>query len=117
MLNIEFQKWILPYLCCLLWLDEADKPKLQDFNIFVNAEIPDLNEHPDLHKLVLKQMIYWYCSKNSIYQKNCICSNKRQSQNHSLSIQGVVMIHILFIGGLQKWEDLNNMKQDDRVEL
>ncbi|XP_078251661.1 uncharacterized protein LOC144591268 isoform X1 [Rhinoraja longicauda] len=76
-LTVEYQKRGLPHLHCLLWLDEANKPRPRDVDRFVQAEIPDPQLDPELHGLVLKHMIHGpYCKHTSQCWKNGRC-NKR----------------------------------------
>ena len=56
--SVEYQKRGLPHLHCLLWMDGTSKPRPQDYDRFVQAEIPDYNNDPEGHHLVLKHMIH-----------------------------------------------------------
>ena len=63
--TVEWQKRGLPHLHCLLWLNEASKPRPNSFDNFVQAEIPDINEEPHLHRLVMTHMIHGpFCSRS-----------------------------------------------------
>ncbi|XP_078251965.1 uncharacterized protein LOC144591820, partial [Rhinoraja longicauda] len=76
-LTVEYQKRGLPHLHCLLWLDEANKPRPRDVDRFVQAEIPDPQLDPELHGLVLKHMIHGpYCNHTSQCWKNGRCSKR-----------------------------------------
>ncbi|XP_076055107.1 uncharacterized protein LOC143033489 [Oratosquilla oratoria] len=48
----------LPHLHCLLWMDEESKPRPQNYDDYVQAEIPSRNEDPEEYALVLKHMIH-----------------------------------------------------------
>ena len=75
--TVESQKRGLPYLHCLLWLDEVSKPRPQDFDRLVQAEIPDPPVDPELHELVLKHMIHGpYCNNTTPCWKNGSCSKR-----------------------------------------
>uniref|UniRef100_A0A0L8FLM6 Uncharacterized protein n=1 Tax=Octopus bimaculoides TaxID=37653 RepID=A0A0L8FLM6_OCTBM len=50
-ITVEYQKRGLPRVHCLLWLNEASKPRSQKYDKFVQAEIPDPNKNPEGHKL------------------------------------------------------------------
>ena len=59
----EFQKRGLPHVHMLLVLESNDKlrdPK--DYDSMVRAEIPKLECEPQLHKVVVKHMMYGPCS-------------------------------------------------------
>uniref|UniRef100_UPI00358FCE54 uncharacterized protein n=1 Tax=Myxine glutinosa TaxID=7769 RepID=UPI00358FCE54 len=74
---VEYQKRGLPHIHCLLWLDEASKPRPQDYDRFVQAEIPDPDEDPEGHRLVLKHMIHGpYCSTATGCWKNGACRHR-----------------------------------------
>ncbi|XP_032886792.1 uncharacterized protein LOC116979290 [Amblyraja radiata] len=75
--TVEYQKRCLPHLHCLLWLDEATKPGPNDFDRFVQAEIPDPQVAPELHELVLKHTIHGlFCNHTSPCWKKGACSKK-----------------------------------------
>ncbi|XP_078276218.1 uncharacterized protein LOC144605050 [Rhinoraja longicauda] len=75
LITLEYQKRGLPHLHCLLWLDEANKPRPRDVDRFVQAEIPDPLVDPELQGLVLKHMIHGpYCKHTSACWKNGRCS-------------------------------------------
>lgn len=56
----------VPLVHCLLWLNKASKLRKQEYDKFVQAEIPDQNKDPENHELGLKHMIHDpNCSNNS----------------------------------------------------
>ncbi|XP_065370863.1 uncharacterized protein LOC135963006 [Calliphora vicina] len=59
MYSVEWQKRGLPHAHILIWLVEKITPNLID-NI-ISAEIPDPNIDPDLHEIVIKNMIHGPC--------------------------------------------------------
>ncbi|XP_055514228.1 uncharacterized protein LOC129710949 [Leucoraja erinacea] len=76
-LTMEYQKRGLPHFHCLLWLDEASKPRPQQYERFVQAEIPDPQADPELHKLVLKHMIHGpFCKATSRCWKEGRCTKR-----------------------------------------
>ncbi|XP_032871835.1 uncharacterized protein LOC116968956 [Amblyraja radiata] len=73
--TVEYQKRGLPHLQCLLWLDEATKPTPNDFDTFVQVEIPDPQVVPELCELVLKHMIHGpFCNHASPCWKKGTCN-------------------------------------------
>jgi len=60
--TVEYQKRGLPHIHVLLWMDKYSKPRPEDFDRYVSAEIPDPIQEPDLHVLVMENMIHGPCS-------------------------------------------------------
>ena len=47
---------------CLVWLDEINKPKTpQDIDSIIYAELPSLENEPEIHYLISKFMIHGPC--------------------------------------------------------
>ncbi|KAL8621594.1 hypothetical protein ACOMHN_026265 [Nucella lapillus] len=91
--SIEFQKRGLPHAHILVWLLPSEKIRPNDINLAVCAEIPDPEENPDLHKLVMSHMIHGPCG--AINQKNCCmdqttkkCTKKCPKAFHATTDQG-----------------------------
>ena len=75
--NTEFQKRELPHLHALFWLTNRLRP--DDVDNVVCAELPDPNEDPTLHALVLTHMIHGPCgafNPRSPCMKDGRCSKK-----------------------------------------
>lgn len=76
MYTIEFQKRGLPHVHILLTLDSDDKiTSIVDIDKFVSAEIPDLNEHPNLHELVKNHMVHGPCGSLNL-KSSCMIDRK-----------------------------------------
>lgn len=76
-ISVEYQKRGLPHLHCLLWMEEESKPRPQNYDDFVQAEIPNKVEHPEEHELVLTHMIHGpNCNSTSLCWKNGSCSKR-----------------------------------------
>lgn len=59
---IEFQKRGLPHCHMLLWIDEYDVPQTEeDIDKTISAEIPDPQTHPQLHNIIMSNMIHGPC--------------------------------------------------------
>jgi len=73
---IEFQKRGLPHAHILITLQTECKPRTPAIvDKIVCAEIPDLNTHPRLHSIVIKNMIHGPCgTKNS--RSPCMVNGK-----------------------------------------
>lgn len=64
--TIEFQKRGLPHAHLLITIAQKDKIKsAQELDQYIRAEIPDEAEDPELHQLVLQNMIHGPHNKNS----------------------------------------------------
>ena len=75
--SVEYQKRGLPHLHCLLWMTEESKPRPQNYDEYVQAEIPSANEDPEGNALVLKHMIHGpNCRATSPCWKNGSCSKR-----------------------------------------
>ncbi|XP_047268003.1 uncharacterized protein LOC124898400 [Capsicum annuum] len=62
---VEFQKRGLPHIHLLLILEQGYKITSPDnYDKFIFAELPDKEEFPILHDLVVKHMMYGPCGKN-----------------------------------------------------
>ncbi|XP_076927534.1 uncharacterized protein LOC143591112 [Bidens hawaiensis] len=60
--TIEFQKRGLPHAHICLFLHSEHKiHNLENINKFISAEIPDLNEDPELYSLVIDHMMHGPC--------------------------------------------------------
>lgn len=76
MYTIEFQKQGLLHVHILLTLDSDDKiTSIVDIDKFVSAEIPDLNEHPNLHELVKNHMVHGPCGSLNL-KSPCMIDRK-----------------------------------------
>lgn len=63
---IEFQKRGLPHLHLLVTLAKEDKLRNpEDVDAYVWAEIPDLEEDPELYELVKKFMVHGPCGQHN----------------------------------------------------
>ncbi|XP_076043746.1 uncharacterized protein LOC143026849 [Oratosquilla oratoria] len=77
-LSIEYQKRGLPHLHYLLWMDEESKPRYQNYDDYVQAEIPSRDEDPEGYALVLKHMIHGpNCNGASPCWRNESCSKRK----------------------------------------
>ncbi|UYV60223.1 hypothetical protein LAZ67_1000470 [Cordylochernes scorpioides] len=77
MFTIEWQKRGLPHAHLLLWLTNIIRPNQIDE--VIQAEIPDINLDPELHAIVMKQMVHGPCgvlNTNSPCMKDGKCSKK-----------------------------------------
>ncbi|UYV63668.1 hypothetical protein LAZ67_2005272 [Cordylochernes scorpioides] len=77
MFTIEWQKRGLPHAHLLLWLTNIIRPNQIDE--VIQAEIPDINLDPELHAIVIKQMVHGPCgvlNTNSPCMKDGKCSKK-----------------------------------------
>ncbi|UYV75805.1 hypothetical protein LAZ67_13001409 [Cordylochernes scorpioides] len=73
----EWQKRGLPHAHLLLWLTNMIRPNQIDE--VIQAEIPDINLDPELHAIVIKQMVHGPCgvlNTNSPCMKDGKCSKK-----------------------------------------
>ncbi|KAL8573081.1 hypothetical protein ACOMHN_010510 [Nucella lapillus] len=91
--SIKFQKRGLPHAHILEWLLPSEKIRPNDINLAVCVEIPDPEENPDLHKLVMSHMIHEPCG--AINPKNCCmdqttkkCTKKCPKAFHATTDQG-----------------------------
>ncbi|UYV76902.1 hypothetical protein LAZ67_14002340 [Cordylochernes scorpioides] len=77
MFTIKWQKRGLPHAHLLLWLTNIIRPNQIDE--VIQAEIPDINLDPELHAIVMKQMVHGPCgvlNTNSPCMKDGKCSKK-----------------------------------------
>ena len=75
--TIEYQKRGLPHAHILLWVASEDKVKPKDIDLVISAEIPDQEQDPHLHKMVMAHMIHGPCgnlNQNSPCMTDCKCS-------------------------------------------
>lgn len=73
---VEFQKWGLPHVHMLLWLDSNSKLNLQkNVDKFVSAEIPDPEKDPVGYAAVKSFMIHGPCG-NVNPKSACMKQNK-----------------------------------------
>ncbi|XP_043228033.1 uncharacterized protein LOC122384558 [Amphibalanus amphitrite] len=61
MYTIEWQKRGLPHAHILLWVVPADKPRANDVDACVCAEVPDPQTDPHLHAIVCAKMVHGPC--------------------------------------------------------
>uniref|UniRef100_A0A1S4BAU6 Helitron helicase-like domain-containing protein n=1 Tax=Nicotiana tabacum TaxID=4097 RepID=A0A1S4BAU6_TOBAC len=62
---VEFQKRGLPHIHLLIILEQGYKITLADqYDKFISAELPDEEEYPLLHDLVVKHMMHGPCGKH-----------------------------------------------------
>ena len=76
---IEFQKRRLPHAHILIHLKKEDKPLTADhLNRLICAEIPDKEQNPRLHEIVMRSMIHGPCDQDerSPCLENGVCSKK-----------------------------------------
>lgn len=77
---IEFQKRGLPHAHILLFLHPDDKPKGHaDIDKIISAELPNKDEDPLLHKIVVESMIHGPCDD---LNKKCPCIIDRKCYKH-----------------------------------
>ena len=57
--SIEWQKRGLPHVHIILWL--INKIRANDVDNIISAEIPDVKTDPDLHEIVINNMIHGPC--------------------------------------------------------
>ncbi|KAL8569930.1 hypothetical protein ACOMHN_014150 [Nucella lapillus] len=88
--SIEFQKRGLPHAHILVWLLPSEKIRPNDINLAVCAEIPDSEENPDLHKLVMSHMIHGPCGSinQCMDQTTKKCTKKFPKAFHATTDQG-----------------------------
>ena len=67
---IEFQKRGLPRSHILIRLSNDDIPKVDEFEKFVCAEIPNPVTHPHLHAIVTRNMLYGICDQRCLTPNN-----------------------------------------------
>ncbi len=75
--TIEYQKRGLPHAHILLWVAAEDKPMPDDIDMVISAEIPDKEQDPELHNIVMSQMIHGPCgnlNQNSPCMKDRECT-------------------------------------------
>lgn len=61
---IEFQKRGLPHVHMLIILKQGYKINtIEQIDAFISAEIPDKNQHPHLHAMVVKHMLHGPCGQ------------------------------------------------------
>ncbi|XP_075096268.1 uncharacterized protein LOC107806316 [Nicotiana tabacum] len=89
---VEFQKRGLPHIHLLIILEQGYKITLADqYDKFISAELPDEEEYPLLHDLVVKHMMHGPCGK---HRPTNSCMKDGQCKNHyprpfsNKSIQG-----------------------------
>ncbi|XP_046640289.1 uncharacterized protein LOC124323516 [Daphnia pulicaria] len=59
---IGFQKRGLPHCHMLIWIDQHDVPTTEsEIDKTISAEIPDPETHPELHKIIMSNMIHGPC--------------------------------------------------------
>lgn len=59
---VEWQKRGLPHAHILIIMDARYKPETPaDIDLFINAELPDINTEPILHNLVKQLMLHTPC--------------------------------------------------------
>nr|GEW29024.1 hypothetical protein [Tanacetum cinerariifolium] len=78
--TVEFQKRGLPHAHICLFLHKDDKvPNVEHINKYISAEILDLNDDPDLYKLVLNFMMHGPCGEDDLSQA---CMVDRKCSKH-----------------------------------
>jgi hypothetical protein len=73
---IEFQKRGLPHAHVLLILAKEDKIRLDNFDKYVSAEIPDKDLHPEAYETVTKCMMHDACGP---LNPNAKCMDKEKN--------------------------------------
>ena len=61
--TIEYKKRGLPHAHFLLWVTPEDQVKPEDIDLVISAEIPNKEQDPELHKMVMAHMIHGPCGK------------------------------------------------------
>ncbi|XP_043211412.1 uncharacterized protein LOC122375900, partial [Amphibalanus amphitrite] len=75
--TIEWQKRGLPHAHLLLWVVPADKPRAEDVDTCVCAELPDPETDPELHAIVCTKMVHGPCgalNPQAVCMKDGRCS-------------------------------------------
>jgi len=78
--TIEYQKRVLPHAHILLWVAPEDKVKPENIDLVISAEIPDKEQDPELHKMVMAHMIHGPCgnlNQNSPCMKDIAVSSQK----------------------------------------
>ena len=72
--TIEYQKWNLPHIHLLIFLEEQDKIcTVEQINGVISAQIPDSNIHPQLHSVVTRYMLHGPCPPQRCIERN-VCT-------------------------------------------
>jgi hypothetical protein len=81
--TIEFQKRGLPHAHLLIILDDRDKPRTpEDYDRFVQAEIPNPRLFPLLHQTIITSMLHGPCSEICLDEEGkCIKGYPKEFQN------------------------------------
>ncbi|XP_061398409.1 uncharacterized protein LOC133334127 [Musca vetustissima] len=90
MYSVEWQKRGLPHAHILIWLVEKITPNLIDS--VISAEIPDPNNDPQLHDIVIKNMVHGPCgtiNPNSPCMVDGKCTKKYPRQLLKETISGI----------------------------
>ena len=75
--SVEWQKRGLPHAHILVWMVPEDKPRPDDVDEYISAEIPDAQEDPVLHRIVTRTMVHGPCgdmNPASSCMRDGICS-------------------------------------------
>ena len=75
--TIEWQKRGLPHAHILLWVTPDDKPRAEDVDMCVCAELPDPETDPNLHAIVCAKMVHGPCgvlNQQSVCMKDGRCT-------------------------------------------
>ena len=81
--SIEWQKHGLPHCHLLLWLSANYRITPDKINDVICTEIPDPSVDPEVHQMVMSNMVYGPCScinHNSPCMQDGRCSKKYQKQ-------------------------------------
>nr|KAJ0195533.1 hypothetical protein LSAT_V11C700361030 [Lactuca sativa] len=74
--TIEFQKKGLPHShICLFMHADSKRPTVEYIDLIISAEIPNINEDPELYSLISEFMIHGPCGAENI---NCPCMVDKQ---------------------------------------
>ena len=68
--NMEYQKRCLQHVHGLYWV-ENDHHVIANIDLYVIAEIPHPDEHPELHQLVVRHMIHGPCGPSCMIDGKC----------------------------------------------
>ena len=69
--TIEYQKYGLPHMHLLIFLEEPDKIRaVEQIDAIISAQIPDSQIHPQLHAAITKSMLHGPCSPQRCIENN-----------------------------------------------
>ena len=83
---IESQKRGLPHSHILICLSNDDIPKVDEFDKFFCAEIPNPVTHPRLHAIVARNMLHVICDQQCL-TTNKVCSKHFHKEPNEITCQ------------------------------